>query len=443
MKKEILPLIGMHCSSCKNLIEKKLSKVDGIHNISVNYGSEKVTIEYDENMINKEDIKNHISHLGKYNLVTENSMHHSHEQHAQMLKDEELKKLRTRVTVAGVIAIFFFFTMIYMLLLPVFNLSDLAMLLGSVSLGSSLNYSINIYLLVQFILSSVVVFYSGKDILESAYTAMKVKTTNMDTLISVGTLVAWLYSTILTFLPNVFSSLGNASDVYFEATVFIFFFILLGRYLENNAKGKANNSIQELIKLQVKDAVIFKDGKEIKIPVENLKIGDIVIVRPGEKIAIDGEIVEGSGVIDQSMISGEPIPVEKNIGDKVIGSTLCVSGSFKFKVNKKGSETLLSQIIEKVQEAQASQAPIQKLVDKVSSIFIPVVFLISIASFMFWLSFGTYLGISSANSIQFAIYVFITVLIIACPCALGLATPMAIIAGTGLGAKEGILIKNA
>lgn len=281
-----------------------------------------------------------------------------------------------------------------------------------------------------FLFATPIQFIAGWRFYRGAYDALRSRTTNMDTLIAVGTSAAWLYSTLVTFLPTVFPG-----DAYFDTSALIIAFILLGKLLEDLAKGKASEAIRKLMDLQARMAKVIRSGVEIAIPVEKVEFGDIVVVKPGEKIAVDGVVVEGHSSVDEKMITGESIPVEKKIGDEVIGATINKAGMLKFKATKIGADTTLSQIIKLVEEAQISRAPIQRLADVVSSYFVPTVIIIATLSLFAWYFIGR-------MSFIFALTTFIAVLIIACPCALGLATPTAIMVGTGKGAENGILIKG-
>jgi len=283
--------------------------------------------------------------------------------------------------------------------------------------------------LILFLLATPVQFILGYRFYKGMFDALRSRTTNMDTLITTGTSAAWIYSTLVTFLPNIFKG-----ETYFDASVVIITLILTGKYLEEIAKGKASESIKKLMGLQSKTAIVIRENKEVEILIEDVKVNDIVIVKPGEKIPVDGIVIEGYSAVDEKMITGESIPADKNVGDAVIGATINKSGLIKFRATKIGKDTVLSQIIKIVQDAQTSKAPIERLADKVSSIFVPVVILIAISSFFIWFFF--------TSNFVFALTIFIAVLIIACPCALGIATPTAILVATGLGADNGILIKS-
>lgn len=281
-----------------------------------------------------------------------------------------------------------------------------------------------------FLFSTLVQFIAGWRFYRGTYDAIRSKTANMDVLIAVGTSAAWLYSTLVTFLPNIFTG-----EVYFDTAAWIIAFILLGKLLEDIAKGKASESVRRLMDLQPRMARVVKNGAEEEIPVELVQLGDIVVVRPGEKIPVDGIVIEGYSSVDEKMITGESMPVEKSVGDEVIGATINKAGMLKVKATKVGADTTLSQIIKLVDEAQVSRAPIQRLADVIASYFVPAVISIGIISYLAWYFIGK-------TPFIFAFTTFIAVLIIACPCALGLATPTAILVGTGKGAENGILIKG-
>jgi len=372
MKHEVFPIIGMHCASCKSLIERLVSKLNGVVKVNVNYASEKMFIDYDENLVSLEQIKDAVASAGSYKLISdavgntvlaslpEAEKHEEHEMnmqhdnmemeatkgtihdHARMLKAEEYAKLKKTVFSVGLGALLFLITMIWSILEKPLNLPTLMSLLGEIELKAvGFEFKTSMLYILQFILSTPILFIGGKAIYASAFSALKVKAANMDTLIALGTFTAWAFSSLITFFPGALSSVGQASDVYFEAAVFIIFFIMMGRLLEARAKGNANEAIQKLMHLQAKDASVVRDGKEIKIPVEQVVIGDIIVVRPGEKIPVDGKISEGSSAIDESMVTGESIPVDKKEGDKVVGATINKTGSFRFIAEKVGSLHLL------------------------------------------------------------------------------------------------------
>ena len=303
-------------------------------------------------------------------------------------------------------------------------------------LHSLINLSPDIVNKILFLLTIPVVFISGKRFYKIFISNLKHKTADMNSLVAIGTGSAFIYSTILTLFPEVLKNNSVSSHTYFETAAVIITLILMGRLLESRAKTKTSTAIKKLVELKPQTVLIKDDDAEKEIPLDKLLIGDIVIIKPGSKIPADGKIVRGISTIDESMITGESMPVEKSIGSKVIGGTINKNGSFEFKVTAIGDNSILGQIIKMVEEAQGSKAPIQKLADKIASIFVPSIILISIITFLGWFFFGS-AGFSNA------LLNFVAVLIIACPCALGLATPTAIIVGTGKGAQSGILIRNA
>jgi len=406
MKKTTILISGMHCASCAQIIEKSLNKTEGISTVNVNLATEKAMMDYDEKVITEDKIRKIIEDLG-YKPFKEDGKTHDRE---NIERQKEIKQLKNLFLLSLILSI------------PIFVISMPLKWLNII-----LPYE-NIILLV---LATPVQFFVGYKFYKGAYSALKNKSANMDTLIAIGTSAAYFYSLFVVFLPNV---LGN--HVYFESAAMIITFIMLGKWLEAVTKGKSSEAIKKLIGLQPKTAMVVRNGKEIEIPISQLVIGDIVIVKPGQKIPVDGIIVKGSSSVDESMITGESIPVEKKKGDTVIGATINKNGSFKFKATKIGKDTVLSQIIKLVEEAQGSKAPIQKLADKVSGIFVPTVILIAITAFVLW--FFVF-----SQTFVFSLTVFVAVLIIACPCALGLATPTAIMVGTGKAAENGILIKNS
>jgi Cu+-exporting ATPase len=292
------------------------------------------------------------------------------------------------------------------------------------------------------IFATYTLFVVGKPYLLGFYRFLRYGKANMDTLIGIGTSAAFLYSFIVMAFEEALRPFINVDHTYYDVTIVVITFIALGKYLEARSKIKTGDAIEKLLNLQAKTALVIRDGKEIEISINEVKHGDQIIVKPGAKIPVDGEIVDGSSFVDESMVTGEPMPVQKKIGDSVVAGTMNTSGAFTFKATKVGSETLLAQIIKMVEEAQGSKAPIQALADKISSVFVPIVLVIAFVALGAWLFFGTgTLGFSQALS--YGLVSFVGVLVIACPCALGLATPTAIIVGVGKGAKEGILIKDA
>lgn len=463
MKKQIYPIIGMHCASCKMLIEKMVGKVDGVESVNVNYASEKMTVEFDTSKTGIKEIKQAVGKAGSYKLIDNSegntvlasppeaqkmqsgnnrNQDDGQHDHAAMLKKEEYKKLVKKVKVIGIAALPFLGIMIWMILKTFGVISGGHAPFGFINI-EQFEYRINLFFLIQFILATPILFWGGSQFYSSTWSALKARAANMDTLIVLGTTTAWVFSTVVTFAPQLFGQIEV--DVFFEAAVFIIFFILLGRLLEARAKGQANDAIKKLLALQAKEATVLRDGEEKKIPISEVVEGDIIVVRPGERVPVDGKITKGTSTIDESMVTGESLPVTKSDGAEVIGSTINKTSTFQFEAQKVGSETMLSQIIKMVEEAQGTTAPIQKLADKISSIFVPIVIFIAILAFIFWILIAPSLGIieTDTNVLQLATYIATTILIIACPCALGLATPTAVMVGTGKAAGKGILIKDA
>jgi Cu2+-exporting ATPase/Cu+-exporting ATPase len=431
---------GMHCASCSSVIEKTFKKVEGVHSAEVNYGTEKAKVSFDPSKTNPHDLSKHIEPLG-YSLEVPTSaeeMGMSESEHAAHLGLNQSKKeklaevadMRTKVLSAIPIAIFAAFVMGWDIL-------------AEYSIAPAMNYTLKEFFHHLLpILATYILFVVGKPYLLGFYRFLRYGKANMDTLIGIGTTAAFLYSFVVTALEDVLRPFINVEYQYYDVTIVVITFIALGKYLEARSKIKTGDAIEKLLNLQAKTALLIRDGKEVEIPVNEVKHGDLIIVKPGTKIAVDGVITEGSSFIDESMVTGESMPVQKKIGDSVVSGTLNTSGSLTFKATKVGSETLLAQIIKMVEDAQGSRAPIQALADKISAVFVPIVLVIAFLTLGTWLIVGSqYLGFSQALS--FGLVSFVGILVIACPCALGLATPTAIIVGVGKGAKEGILIKDA
>lgn len=389
---------GMHCASCALTIEKNLDKEPGVKKATVNYATEKATVDFEDKAIDDKKIIDVIKKSG-YEAVPMEKV----DQAKKISRNDEIRKERNRFILSLILAT------------PVLILS---MILMDKSFTSRV---------VQSLLAGVIQFYIGFRFYRGAWYAMRNKTADMDTLVAIGTSAAFFYSLATTYIIE--------GDVFYETSALLITFIVLGKYLEARAKGRTGDAIKKLLKLQAKDALVDRDGKEFKVAIDHVKVGDIVIVKPGEKIPVDGEIIEGYSSVDESMVSGESIPVEKKAGDKVIGATINKTGSLKFKTTKIGRDTFISQIIKIVNEAQSAKAPIQKFADRVSSYFVPAVIVIAIMSFVVW-----YFVLSA--SFVTALLIFAAVLVIACPCALGLATPTAIMVGTGKGAESGILVRT-
>ncbi len=433
----------MHCASCASIIEKSLGKVDGVHAVSVNVGTEMAKVSYDETKVNPEQLSKHIEPLG-YTLVIPTdapsaaAMGMSADEHTAHLglnqskseKLAELAAMKTKIITIMPMAAFAVGIMVWNILAE-FN--------QVAAVPSLWNDSFNTLLALM---ATYALFVVGKPYLLGLYRFLRYGAANMDTLIGIGTSAAFLYSVIVTVFREEVRLYVNVSVTYFDVAIVVIAFITLGKYLEARAKIKTGDAIEKLLNLQAKTALVLRDGKEIELPVDQVVHGDLIIVKPAGKIPVDGVLTEGSSFVDEAMVSGEPVPVEKNAGDTVVAGTLNTTGSFTFRATKVGRETMLAHIITMVQEAQGSKAPIQALADKISSIFVPIVLVIAFVSLGSWLLLGTS-SLGFAQALSFGLVSFVGVLVIACPCALGLATPTAIIVGVGKGAKEGILIKDA
>jgi Cu+-exporting ATPase len=405
LQKSIFPVRGMTCASCVARVEAALKSVPGVVSASVNLASEKATVEYLEGTP-VADLRRAVKDAG-YELGGE----------TETLEDvteasrREIKNVRDRFIVAVTLAV---------IVMAMMWTPDFA--------GKK-------YLL--WALATPVQFWAGWRFYRGAWGALKHRTADMNTLIAVGTSAAYFYSMVAVLFPGIFQAGGLEPNLYFDTSAMIIALILLGRFLEARAKGQTSAAIKRLIGLQPKTALVVRDGKEVEISVEDVQVGDLILVRPGERVPVDGIIKQGSPGIDESMVTGESLPVEKKEGDEVIGATINKTGSFQFEATRIGKDTTLARIVRLVEEAQGSKAPIQRLADVIASYFVPVVIGIAIFTFIIWYFFGP------SPSLTFAFLNFIAVLIIACPCALGLATPTAIMVGTGKGAEHGILIRSA
>lgn len=434
---------GMHCASCASIIEKSLGKVPGVDAVQVNFGTETAKVSYDESTAQPEQLSKHIEPLG-YTLVmpsgtpTAADMDMSEDEHAAHLglsqsKSEKLAELAAmKINIIAIMPMAAFAAV-------VMAWSILAEFGRAPALPEAWNGSMN---MILAFMATYALFVVGKPYLRGFYRFLRYGAANMDTLIGIGTSAAFLYSALVTAFRTQMAAYVNVDVTYFDVAIVVIAFITLGKYLEARAKLKTGDAIEKLLNLQAKTALVLRDGKEVEIPVDQVVHGDLIIMKPAGKIPVDGVLTEGSSFVDEAMVSGEPVPVEKGVGDKVVAGTMNTTGSFTFQATKVGSETLLAHIIAMVEEAQGSKAPIQALADKISSIFVPIVLVIAFGSLGLWLFFGTS-SLGFAQALSFGLVSFVGVLVIACPCALGLATPTAIIVGVGKGAKEGILIKDA
>lgn len=400
---------GMHCASCATNIQRKLRKTKGVSEATVNYANEQATVAYDEHTASAKDLEKAVADIGyKAHLSNEEEFDIAEKERA-----EELASLKTKLVVSGVLS-----TVLMLSMVP--GLKELVH---------------NPWLL--WALATPVQFWAGKRFYQGAWSGLKNFSANMDTLVAMGTSAAYFFSAFVVLFSDWLTSHGIATHVYFEASAAIITFILLGKFLEIRAKAKTSSAIKELLGLQAKTAKVKQDGKWVEVPLEQVRVDDVVLVKPGEKVPVDGEVIEGETSIDESMVTGESLPVSKKEGDSVIGATINQSGSIQIKATKVGSESMLATIITLVQQAQGSRPPIQALVDTVASYFVPAVIVLSVITFGVWWVFGPEPKLLSS------LVSMINVLIIACPCALGLATPTSLMVGIGRGAKAGILIKDA
>jgi Cu2+-exporting ATPase/Cu+-exporting ATPase len=434
---------GMHCASCSSIIEKEFKKADGVISAEVNYGTETAKVVFDENKTNAHALSKTIERLG-YSIIMPKMMNHEmaghgmaedHSEHSGISQSKaeklsELTSLKRKVISVIPLALFSIFVMGW----------DILAEFKTVPLMPYFWEEFFHHLLPIF--ATYTLFVVGKPYLKGLYRFIRYGKADMDALIGIGTLAAFIYSFIVTAFEESLKNFIDVSSTYYDVTIIVITFITLGKYLEARSKLKTGDAIEKLLNLQAKTALVIRAGKEVEISINDVVHGDIVIVKSGTKIPVDGIIVEGSSYVDESMVTGEPVPAEKNEGDMVIAGTINTTGTFTFKATKVGSETLLAHIIRMVQEAQGSKAPIQALADKISSIFVPAVVVLSFISLGTWLVIAPqYLGFSQALS--YGLVSFVGILVIACPCALGLATPTAIIVGVGKGAREGILVKDA
>ncbi len=423
-----LDIEGMTCASCSNFVERALSRTPGVQRAVVNLATEKATVDFLPSQIDRAGLKAAVKEAG-YDVAETAATTAAGQPASPLASDDELAarkatayaKLRRRFGVAVALA-------------------AAVMLLSMTMLWPALAARVNMPLLnyLQLALTLPVVLYCGREFYVSAWNGLTHRTASMDTLIAVGTGAAFAFSLVATLLPGMLLSHGIQPHVYYDTTATIIALILLGKVLEARAKVQTSAAIKALLGLQARTARVVRGSQEVDVPIEQVQLGDVVVVRPGEKVATDGMIQEGHSSLDESMLTGESLPVEKKAGDAVFGATINKTGSFRFKVTKVGAETMLAQIVKLVSDAQGSRAPIQRLADRVSAVFVPTVIIIALATFVIWFDFAP-----EATRLPLALVNFVSVLIIACPCALGLATPTAIMVGTGKGAEYGVLIRNA
>jgi len=404
------PVTGMTCASCAVSVESMLKHQKGVIDAAVNYTNASAKVEYDSDVASLDDFKKAMQAIGYDMIIEEDGNVNELVETQQKNHYEELKKKTIGAS---------------LLTLPVFIIG---MFFMDMPYGNE----------IMWFFATPVLFWYGKDFFSNAWKQLKHRSANMDTLVALSTGIAYIFSVFNTLFADFWHQRGLHAHVYFEAATVVIAFILLGKLLEEKAKGNTASAIKKLMGLQPKTVTVVKDnGEFMEVPIESIVLDDLILVKPGEKIAVDGEVVSGSSFVDESMISGEPVPVEKGIGTTVFAGTLNQKGSLQFRARKVGGDTLLAHIIKMVQNAQGSKAPVQKLVDKIAGIFVPIVVGISILTLIVWLIFG------GENGFTQGLMAMVTVLVIACPCALGLATPTAIMVGVGKGAEQGILIKDA
>lgn len=413
-----LRLRGMSCAACANSIEEAIRSVAGVSESSVNFATEQASVTYDPQQTDITAIEKAVDTAGYSAFLIQDPL--AEEDDVERRSQRAQARDLTRKVWTGAII-------------------SAGVVLGSIPAMTGLHIGfIPLWLhhfWLQAVLTAPVQFWCGKSFYVNAWKALKRHNATMDTLIALGTSAAYFYSLLITFFPKFLTDQGLAPSVYYESASVVITLLLLGRLLENRAKGQTSNAIRKLMGLQAKTARIVRDGTELDIPIAQVRVGDVVRVRPGEKIPVDGEVTEGSSTVDEAMVTGESIPAQKQPGDEVIGATLNKTGSFKFRVTRVGKDTFLTQIVQLVQQAQGSKAPIQRLADQVTGWFVPAVIAVAIATFVIWFNV--------MGNPTLALITMVEVLIIACPCALGLATPTSIMVGTGKGAENGILIKGA
>jgi Cu+-exporting ATPase len=416
---------GMHCASCANIITRKIGKLPGVENINVNFANEKAEVTFDEDKVGVPVMNAQIEKLGYTLTPPQEEMQMdpgSTMDHSEHLKEKLTDSLKAKTEFAMPLTLTLFVLMIWDMAAQVWERIP------------AMPIPMQVFNTFGFLISSVFLFWVGSQFITGVARFIQYKVANMDTLIGIGTLTAYIYSSLIFLFPPVGVLLNAPEYTYFDVTIVVIGFVILGKYMEARSKEKTGMAIQKLIGLQAKTAVVIRGGQEIEIPVTEVVIGDRIIVKPGGKIPVDGKILEGETTIDESMITGESVPVDKKAPDFVIGSTINKQGRIVYEATKVGSDTMLSQIIKMVEEAQGSRAAIQNLADKISAYFVPVVLIIAVITLIVWATTGM---------LNFGLMAFVGILVIACPCALGLATPTAIIVGVGKGAKAGILIKNA
>lgn len=415
---------GVTCGSCVARIERAVQAVPGVHNAIVNVAADSLTVEYAPRRTDLESVRTAVQGMG-FQLAATRMAREEPSPDGGLADDPAAREYQSLLRK-------FWFAATISLPVILFSYPALFGLSGILPAGS---VALRLVWGALGLLTLPVVFYSGWHFYTGAWSAIRHRTADMNTLIAAGVTAAWVYSTVAVLVPSIFPSAALA-EVFYDVTAVVIALVVLGQALEVRAKGRSSEAIKKLVGLQPKTALVIRGAEEVQIPVQEVVEGDVVVVRPGERIPVDGDILDGRSAIDESMVTGESLPVEKGVGDKVIGATINKTGSFRFKATKVGKDTVLSQIIQMVEQAQGSKAPIQRVVDKVSSYFTPTVLILAILGFMIWYTVGP------APVLVYALIVFVTVLIIACPCALGLATPTSLMVGVGKAAENGILIRS-
>ncbi|RAU81802.1 heavy metal translocating P-type ATPase [Pontibacter arcticus] len=406
--KASVPVTGMSCASCAGSVESMVGAQEGVHSAAVNFASQTLQVAYNPKQISISEIQKSVQDIGFDLIVDEENALEKQEE----VQENNYRQLKQKTIAAAILTFPVFMIGMFFMNMPYANW-------------------------IMLVLSAPVVFYFGRSFFINAFKQARHGKANMDTLVALSTGIAFVFSVFNTFFPEFWHARGLHAHVYFEAAAVVIVFIMLGKLLEERAKSNTSTAIKKLIGLQPKTVWRIEGEQEREIPVSEVQKGDLLLVRAGEKIPVDGLVVSGSSYVDEAMLSGEPVPVAKQSGDKVYTGTINQKGSFRFTAEKVGSETMLAQIIRMVQEAQGSKAPVQKLVDKIAGIFVPIVIGIALLSFILWFVLG------GDNGLTQGLLALVTVLVIACPCALGLATPTAIMVGVGKGAENGILIKDA
>lgn len=445
--KQVLPLEGMHCASCAATITRTLQKLPGVESCSVNFATEKATIAYDPEQLSTKDMNAKLHEFG-YALQELSAPHHNdskpaehdHKHHNHMAAGHDHGALPTasqhthdanRAFSVLPLALFVFAVMGW----------EVAASLWPFSVWP-VPMPMELWQKLLFLLSSYVVFWPGQQFVHALSTFVKTRQANMDTLVGLGTVSAYIVSSFQVLFPELASTWNLDFGSFFDVSIVVIGFILYGKYLESSSKKRTGEALQHLLELQAKTAIVRANGKDTEVPLENVKVGDLLVVKPGSKIPVDGIVREGESAVNEAMITGESLPVDKHTGDNVIGSTLNEHGLLIIEATQVGSHTLLAQIVEMVEQAQGSKAPIEQLADRVSSVFVPIVLVLALTVFALWVSVGgALLGLGTAIPLGFT--ALIGILVIACPCALGLATPTALVVGVGRAAQHGVLIKDA